>query len=157
MTEQITIEVDGDPKGQPRARAFVGRTGRARVYDPGTAEGWKAQIAMAARGVLPAEPLQGPLEVNILLRFRRPRCHYRTGKRAAELRPYAPCWHTAKPDRDNCDKSILDALTQLGAWRDDAQVVDGRVAKVWSDRPGATILISAAGPGGPARGDGWRF
>jgi len=40
---QMTEWVIGIPKAQPRARAFaVG--GRARMYNPGTAEAWKADI-----------------------------------------------------------------------------------------------------------------
>lgn len=36
--------------------------------------------------------------------------------------------HGKKPDRDNCDKSVMDALTGL-LWVDDAQVCDGRLTK----------------------------
>lgn len=45
----ITFFIHGDPKPQPRPRAFARRMGAkfvARVYDAGTAEGWKSQIAM---------------------------------------------------------------------------------------------------------------
>jgi len=45
---QIHFFVSGDPKAQPRIRAFA-INGHARVYDPGTAEGWKSLIAVAAR------------------------------------------------------------------------------------------------------------
>ena len=49
----ITVRVYGEPKGQPRPRAFAKPIGggkfSARVYDAGTAEGWKSQIAQAFR------------------------------------------------------------------------------------------------------------
>ena len=38
MTTPISFTVLGDPKGQPRPKAFS-RGGHAAVYDPGTAEG----------------------------------------------------------------------------------------------------------------------
>ena len=41
-----TAFVHGEPKAQPRAKAFA-RNGRAGIYDPGTAEGWKGAIAAA--------------------------------------------------------------------------------------------------------------
>ena len=52
-----------------------------------------------------------------------------------ELKPNAPKWHTDKPDRDNADKAVLDALTNLGLWGDDKQVCDGRIRKFYV-RPG---------------------
>ena len=138
----IIIAVTGDPKGQPRARAFYKPGLGVRMYDSGSAEGWKGQIALAARPVLPATPLDGPCRVDIALRFPRPKGHYRTGKHAGELRPDAPFWHTGKPDRDNAEKAVLDCLTQLGVWRDDCQVCAGEVTKVWDRVGGATITIT---------------
>ena len=134
--------VAGDPKAQPRHRAFA-RGGNVRCYDPGTAEGWKALIAAAARPHLPIVPLKGPVEVHIDFFFRRP-------KRLLRKRdPDRVMWYDRKPDRDNLAKAVLDALTQIGFWFDDAQVCSGRVRKFycaklsvlrWS-RPGARISI----------------
>ena len=42
------LSAPGIPKGQPRPRAFS-RNGHARVFDPGTAEGWKSAVAVAAQ------------------------------------------------------------------------------------------------------------
>lgn len=36
--------------------------------------------------------------------------------------------HIKKPDRDNLDKAVLDALTGI-FWIDDCQVCDGRIRK----------------------------
>lgn len=64
----ILFRVFGTPKAQPRPRAFAKQLGGkavARVYDAGTAEGWKGSIALAARQYVPDEPLIGPLRVDI--------------------------------------------------------------------------------------------
>ena len=135
--EVATFHVDGDPKPQPRPRAFA-RAGRARVYDPGTAEGWKGAVALAARPHLPREPLQGPVRVDVTLCFRRPKAHYLRGG----LRPGAPTHHTGRPDRDNCEKALLDCLTQLGMWHDDGQVCAGEVTKLYGEQPGAVVRVS---------------
>jgi Holliday junction resolvase RusA-like endonuclease len=135
MNPTISFFASGEPKGQPRARAFARKFGNkfsARVYDPGTAEGWKAQVAIAARPYLPVTPHTGPLEVNLTFFFPRPKKHFRTGKRAHELRDDAPVFHIAKPDRDNSDKAVLDALTQLGMWGDDCQACAGRIRKLYA-------------------------
>jgi Holliday junction resolvase RusA-like endonuclease len=129
MTTPISFTVLGDPKGQPRPKAFS-RGGHAAVYDPGTAEGWKSAIAVAAKeagavGLL----LTGPLRLTLSCYFRRPRAHYRTGKRAAELRDDITLWHTKKPDADNVGKAAADALTHLGTWHDDSQICEFIVRK----------------------------
>ena len=132
------VWVPGDPKGQPRPRAFS-RGGHARCYDPGTAEGWKSQIAEAMRPHIPTLPLFGPIQVTIAFYMRRPKSHY--GKRG--LKPTAPTWHAQKPDCDNALKAALDALTLLRVWNDDAQVAQALVSRRWENGngPGASISI----------------
>lgn len=138
----IRFWVDGTPKAQPRPRAFYRKGIGARVYDAGTAEGWKGSVALAARPHVPAKPLSGPLYVAISFYIPRPKSHYRTGSHAGELRPDAPVYHAQKPDRDNLEKAVLDALTQIGMWEDDSQADDGPVQKFWAnDRSGAAIEI----------------
>ena len=126
----------GIPKGQPRPRAFS-RGGHARVFDPGTAEGWKSCVAVAAQPHRGRFGMSGPLGVEIVFTFPRPKTHYRK----AGLRPEAPLWHVAKPDADNAAKAVLDALTQIGVWDDDALVASLRVEKKYGGRPGAFIAI----------------
>jgi Holliday junction resolvase RusA-like endonuclease len=112
------------------------------MYDPGTAEGWKGCIAMAAETHCPAVPLDGPVSVSIDFLFQRP------GRLLRKKDPDGRIPHVAKPDRDNCEKAVLDALTQLGFWRDDAQVCAGEVRKYYCarDEPaGAIITISDEG------------
>jgi Holliday junction resolvase RusA-like endonuclease len=141
----IVIVVPGDPKGQPRARAFYKKGLGVRMYDAGTAEGWKGLIALASKPFIDSGfPISGPLRVTIDFRFARPKSHYRTGKHSAELRPDAPMFHTSKPDRDNAEKAVLDCLTRIGMWRDDSQVCCGEVRKTWAIVGGATIRIEDA-------------
>ena len=138
----ISFFVPGIPKGQPRPRAFAFH-GKARVFDPGTAEGWKSQVALAANPHLPKAPMDGPIEANLIFFFPRPKAHFK-GK-AQTLREDAPAWHKAKPDADNLAKAVLDALTTLGIWEDDAAVCCLRVVKLYrSHSPGCDIEIRTA-------------
>ena len=140
--------VEGTPRPQPRPRAFS-RGGFTRVYDPATAEGWKSQVAIAARPFVPVARILGPVRVDIHWSFPRPQSHFRTGKHAGELKPNAPRWHTQGRgknggDRDNLDKAILDALTELRFWKDDGQACAGELTKkyvVGDELPGAMIRI----------------
>lgn len=109
------------------------------MYDPGTAEGWKGQIAAAAMPHKPAAQLEGPLHVTLLFRFARPKSHW--SKKG--LKPTAPEYHTSKPDADNLAKAVLDCITQLGFWRDDAQVAALDVRKKYANaEPFCEITIT---------------
>lgn len=125
----------GLPKGQPRPRAFS-RNGRVAIYDPGTAEGWKGQVALACAALKGAQH-DGPVQVELSFKMPRPKSHFL--KRG--LRPNAPRWFTGKPDADNLAKAVLDALTQIGAWKDDSLVVSLVANKYFSDHPGCFITI----------------
>lgn len=133
----IDVFVSGDPKGQPRPRAFARRIGStfvARVYDASTAEGWKSQIALALK------PWQGaafttPMRVSMAFAFARPKSHL---TRSGVLTKSAPHAHVGKPDCDNLAKAALDACTCLRLWRDDSQVVALGVRKSWAGVDGSS-------------------
>ncbi len=140
---EISFRVIGEPKGQPRPRAFA-FAGRARIYDAGTAEGWKGLVAEAVRDRLPETPICGPCSMSIVFFMPRPKSHFRTGKNAGVLKDNAPSWFTSKPDIDNLQKAVMDALTVVGVFTDDALVVDGKSTKVYAspnERPGAQVTI----------------
>lgn len=127
----LSVFVAGEPKGQPRPRAFV-RGGRAAVYDPSTAEGWKSEVARAFADHETARH-DGPFMVELRFEMRRPKSHF--GKKG--LKPSAPTRLFAKkPDADNLAKAVLDALTSLKVWHDDDAVTDLIVRKRWADADG---------------------
>lgn len=132
-----SFDVFGDPKGQPRPRAYV-RGNRAAVYDPGTAEGWKGQIALAAREFLPSIPIEAPVMLAVSFFFARPQ---RLLKKSS---PEGIIPHTAKPDTDNAAKAVMDCLTGIRLWRDDSLVISLKAEKFYvakDKRPGALIQI----------------
>jgi Holliday junction resolvase RusA-like endonuclease len=143
----LSFFASGIPKGQPRPRAFARKFGnqwQARVFDAGTAEGWKAQVALAFKesvGVAGATtlPMVGPVRIQISFRFPRPKNHFNKG---GVLRDKSPQYHTSRPDIENCEKAVLDALTQLGAWRDDSQVCILHSEKLYADEPGAQVIVT---------------
>ena len=130
--------VHGEPKGQPRPRAFAFH-GKARVYDPGTAEHWKSQIALALPNVI--LKYSGPVRVSLSFYMPRPKHHF---TKAGLLKPSSPFAYAKKPDADNLAKAVLDALTTLGAWDDDAQVATLLIEKwypVVGNVPGCFIKV----------------
>lgn len=138
----ITIRVSGLPVGQPRVRAAA-RGRHARVYDPGTANEWKACVIHAAREAMDRNcmfPFAGPVWVRVEFRIPRPKSHYRTGKRAGEIKPGMLSYHAQKPDLDNLLKSTLDALTSAGLWVDDSQIAHIDATKWWHDGAGGAVI-----------------
>lgn len=143
MRPPLLFFAAGDPKGQPRLRArALGKF--AQVYNPKTADDWKLIIRHEAQKHWDGIPFDGPLAVNLTFYFDRPKAHFRAN---GALKPNAPLWHTHKPDRDNSDKAVLDALSQLGLWRDDCQVCDGRIKKCYRSAdgvPGVMVVVKEA-------------
>jgi Holliday junction resolvase RusA-like endonuclease len=138
----VTAFVYGEPKAQPRPRAFA-RNGRAGIYDPGTAEGWKGAIA-AALHAHAGRLVTGALRVDLEFYFARPKSHFGTGRNANRLKLSAPIWHTKKPDIDNLEKAVFDALSEksgIGLWKDDTQVLESRSKKLFADRSQAGMQI----------------
>lgn len=131
------IDVFGEPKGQPRPRAFS-RGGHASVYNPSTAEGWKGAIALAALFHRPSSPLECPIKLAITFFFPRP------ARLLRRKSPVGTLPHTKKPDADNAAKAVMDSLTEIGFWRDDALVVSLVAEKFYADlgqASGALIQI----------------
>lgn len=71
------------------------------------------------------QPLEGPLRVDIVAVFPRP------SRMVWKRKPMPRDYHVAKPDRDNIDKAVMDALTGK-LWVDDCQVCDGRIQKFYA-------------------------
>jgi crossover junction endodeoxyribonuclease RusA len=108
---------------------------------------WKEVVATAALagGI---RPLEGPVALDVLLILPRPARHYRGRKR--ELAPDAPAWPTVKPDALKLCRAVEDALTGI-AYRDDAQIVEERIRKVYAadGRTGAVVWIVPVSGGPP--------
>lgn len=132
----ITFFVAGEPKAQPRPRA----TGRHRgVYNPTTANEWKTQVKAEAQNHKPMVPFLVPVRVGLTFFFARPNGHFSHSKGVVTLRPDAPFFHAIKPDCDNLEKAVLDALTDLGGfWPDDASVAWISTRKLYAGQGEAT-------------------
>ncbi len=128
--------VPGEPKPQQRPR--LGKNG---VFSPKS--GWYDLLVMAfnACGV-PNRPLSDNLRVDADFFLPRPK------KLMGKEHDDGPLWAPVRPDRDNLDKALLDAMTAAKLLADDNCVVAGEPRKLYhakNGRPGVRILISLAG------------
>jgi len=76
----------------------------------------------------PSKPMCGPVVLDVTWCF--PKDGYADGE------PY-----TKKPDTDNLQKGLKDVMTELGWWKDDAQVFSEHATKIHSRITGIRIDI----------------
>lgn len=110
------------------------------VDDNPKAKPWQADVKAAAMRAYHGPVLDGAVRLSLTFVRVRPKGHFRTGKNAHLLRDGAPGYPTTKPDVLKTARAVEDALTGL-VWRDDAQIVDEHLEKVWGDRPCVVVRI----------------
>ena len=138
-TENVNIkfEILGSPEALKRHRTFQ-RGNYVGTYDP--SKGDKQSFLELAHKHAPAKPLAGPIFLGLTLIFPRPKSHYRSGKHSHELKKTAPKWHTGRPDKDNVDKFVMDALNNV-FWVDDSQICSSVTYKLYGDKPRTIVEI----------------
>jgi Holliday junction resolvase RusA-like endonuclease len=136
MTEPVepfTFSVFGTPRGKSRPRW----TGKHMVSTANPHEKlWKRFVERAAFAAVicrgdPLPLFKGPVRCRMVFTFEPPR--------SDRERIGTP--HTLKPDKDNLEKLVLDAMTRAKVFRDDSQVADGPVEKWWGDRAGVVVMV----------------
>lgn len=139
----VKLIILGEPMAQKRHKTVSrGRGGHplpfVKSYDP--SKGDKRDLKRLVQAEAPEKPFLGPLRVDVYFYFSYRKGDYGTGRNAGVLKPTAPIWKDTGKDRDNCDKLILDALTGI-FWINDSQVCDGRIKKMYSEKPRTEIYI----------------
>lgn len=135
----IELTVHGIPA--PQGSKVRNRYGGIREANKNTRP-WRAAVAAAAADTMNGLPLlAGPLSLEVIFTFPRPKSHYRTGRHAHELKPGAPVYHSGKPDTDKLLRAIGDSLTGTIV-QDDAQLARVTATKVYGAPACARILIS---------------
>jgi len=133
--------IPGNPIAQPRHNESIreNKQGKSYIhrYTPDKkVKPWRELICLHGRKHIPRVPLDEPVCVDVYFYLPRPKKlmgkKYRNG----------PIPHTAKPDRDNLDKAVLDALKKDGWFRDDSIVCDGRILKVYHAKDGKPGLLT---------------
>lgn len=126
-----------DGKGRPVLAKFVPKEHPVHVFKAGLRAA--AELAADAAGVEGIAFPDGPIEVEILAVFARPKAMLWKSK------PTPRVWKTGKPDEDNVRKAVLDALNAL-LWTDDSQVAVSRTVRVvasGAERPGTFVRVRA--------------
>lgn len=102
--------------------------GKPKFYKPENVTRAKEELKKHLRPFKPSAPMNGPIELKVTWLFPK-------GKTHKHLE-----WRVTKPDTDNLEKLLKDCMTEVGFWKDDAQVVREVVEKLWSDEPTGIAL-----------------
>lgn len=108
----ISFFVPGEPVPKGRPRMFRGKDGGIGSYTPDKTTAWEQTIKYHASQIVKAAGMaEGALAVEFDFRMPRP----------ASVSEKKRAYPMVKPDLDNLDKAVMDALNKL-VWADDAQV-----------------------------------
>lgn len=86
-------------------------------------------------GELPEEKMSRPIRCQLQFFCKRPKTHYKTGKKSNELKDTAPKYNTNNKDLDNMVKFVLDALNDK-LYTDDCLIIEISCLKSYSDGEG---------------------
>jgi Holliday junction resolvase RusA-like endonuclease len=143
---KITIEIAGAVRGKAAPRAQATKFG-PRIFQDDATRKWETELRFAGeRAMQGRPPTRLPVRIDIEARFPIPQGFSRKARERALLGEITPC---VKPDYDNISKSFGDGLNEV-VWCDDKQIVEARVRKIYSDRPGITATVEELGPPAPA-------
>jgi Holliday junction resolvase RusA-like endonuclease len=138
----VVFELPGEPRAWERARARIARNREGQQFiqfyngfeemQMRNAMAWSAKAAL--RGKPPTDK-----PVALMVHAFMPIAASWTARQKIDARNGAKL-HTGTPDADNLGKIVGDALNGI-AWIDDAQIVDLRVLKKYSDAPAVRVEV----------------
>lgn len=133
----LTFIIPGAPYGKGRPR--IGKVGaHARMFTPEKTVNYENLVRHSAFLAMDGAPLlEGPILVRMNIGCTIP-ASWSNKKRAQALN--GEIFPTTKPDIDNVEKAIFDAMNGV-VWRDDVQVVDVIKQKRYSAIPRVLVIV----------------
>lgn len=102
--------------------------GKPMLYDPPAVQAARSKLTAHLARHAPEAPLTGGMRLMVKWLF--PRGKHKDGE-----------YRTTKPDTDNPQKLLKDCMTEVGFWKDDAQVCSEIIEKFWAEIPGIWIRV----------------
>jgi len=112
-----------------QAHQVTCRGGKPIFFQPAELKMVRQKLQAHLAGHVPVRKYDGPVRLVTKWCFPRTR-----GRGDGE-------WKTTRPDTDNLQKMLKDIMTDLGFWKDDAQVASEITEKFWARVPGIYIKI----------------
>ncbi|CAM3605392.1 RusA family crossover junction endodeoxyribonuclease [Erysipelothrix urinaevulpis] len=105
-------------------------SGKPIFYEPDKVKAARSKLMGHLYNHVPDEPMKGPIQLVV-------KWIYPMTKKSVDGQ-----YKTTKPDLDNVQKLLLDSMTDLKFWKDDAEVSSMLVEKFHSGIPGIYIQIN---------------
>ncbi len=100
-----------------------------RFYEPPELKQARAKLTAHLGKHAPKEKLEGAIRLYVKWCFKRGKT-----KKDGEYK-------ITRPDTDNLQKLLKDCMTDVGFWKDDAQVACEIVEKFWAELPGIYVSV----------------
>jgi len=137
MTFMVTFKVDANPVGKQRAR-YVKRGNFVQAYTPEKTRTYETLIRESAKQAMgESEPLETPVSLYLYIRVPIPASATKKRIQAISDGTEKPI---RKPDASNILKSVEDGMNSV-IYKDDSQIVNIHVTKVYSSVPGVDICV----------------
>lgn len=134
----ITIKIPGEAVGKGRPK-FARRGNFVKTYTPEKTANYENLVKMAAADAMRGrELIAAAVHVELVILCSIPQSWSKKKQAAAMAGAIRP---TTKPDVDNVQKAIYDALNGI-VWIDDKQIVSGEFAKHYASMPMVRVNIS---------------
>lgn len=154
---KIDVIIGGEPVPQPRAKTQIryggGGKAYAHIYTPdrkvgpktkgGTVREWRDVITTVLSRHRPPTPWDGPVSLELIFYFSR------TQKLLGPSAHPGVLHHAVKPDIDNVEKAVMDAMTDCEIWTDDGRISDKITRKRYVAKgygPGLRIIAELLDP-----------
>ena len=127
----IEFTVYGDPVGKQAAKAFYNPKAKGRkiiMFSPKNTKDWEQLIRSAAQDHVPDELFDDPLCASVTFYMLKPKS-----------RPKKCLYPDRKPDLDNLEKAVFDALEKV-IYTNDSRIVEKHSYKLWG-KPRVNIKI----------------
>ena len=137
MTFMVNFAIDANPVGKQRAR-YVKRGNFVQAYTPEKTRTYEALIKDAAKQAMgSSDPLETPVSLYLYIRVPIPKSCTKKRLEAINNGSEKPI---KKPDASNILKSVEDGMNGV-VYRDDSQIVNIHVSKVYCSNPGVDICV----------------
>lgn len=129
MEIQFFIPLEKIPTATAQEKRIAVKNGKPVVYMDNRLKAVKQLYLAQLMGMQPPQPLAGPIRLHI-------RWCFATNKPSLYGAP-----KVTKPDTDNMIKLFKDCMTEVGFWKDDAQVFREINEKMWGPICGIWVNV----------------
>lgn len=112
-----------------QAKKLAIKNGKAITYNSSELNAAKIKLRAYLSKHVPERPFEGPVWLGVKWCFPL-KGNHQDGE-----------YKTSKPDTDNLEKVLKDAMEELGFFKNDAQVVSEHIEKFWANIPGIYIAM----------------